>query len=236
MSVAVFLQVRLHSARLPGKALFPLGDCTVIEHAMRALGSLPVDRRMLLTTEDSIGVLKNLANRVGWGVFAGPIDDVLARYVLASRELGIRTVIRATGDNPLVSAVMANAALALSRETDADYAAYRGMPIGAGVEVIRVEALEKAFKEARDPFEREHVCPFLYRHPEIFNIVISKAPSRYSAPKARITLDTHEDYDFLVNLYDSLYQGHALDLDRVIPYLRLFTWNQEDGNQVPYAG
>jgi len=236
MSAAIFLQVRLYSSRLPGKALFPLGDCTVIEHAMRALGSLAVDRRMLLTTEDSLKELTPLAKRAGWDVFTGPIDDVLARYVFASRKLGIARVMRATGDNPLVSAIMANAALALSRESDAAYAAYSGMPLGAGVEVIRVDALEKAFDEARDPYEREHVCPFILRHPDRFHIKISKAPSQYSAPQARITLDTRQDYEFLVNLYDSLYEGDVLDLDRVIPYLRLFTWNQNDGIQVSHAG
>lgn len=187
---------------------------------MTALNSVRGDHRMLLTTEDSESRLRPLAEKTGWGVYVGPKDDVLARYVLAARETGAHRLVRATGDNPLVSAVMANATLDLSDETGADYAGFGELPVGSGVEVIDVRALEQAYTEAEDPYEREHVAPFLYRRPERFRIEIPPAPEQYRAPGTRITLDTADDYTFLKELYRALYDGEPLELDTVVPYLR----------------
>jgi spore coat polysaccharide biosynthesis protein SpsF len=218
--ISIFLQVRLDSSRLPGKALLKLADLTVIEHAMKALDSVSGDTRMLLTTDDSESELRPLAEKAGWGIFVGPKDDVLARFVLAARETGADRLVRATGDNPLVSAIMANRALKLSEKTGAHYAGFGEMPVGSGVEVIDVRALEEAWNEAADPYEREHVAPFLYRRPHRYRIEIPAAPREFRAPGTRITLDTDDDYSFLKSLYADLYRGVPLDLDIVVPYLK----------------
>jgi len=218
-STSVLLQVRLDSTRLPRKALLKLSGLTVVEHAMRALDTVEADHRMIVTTEDSEKELRPLTEKCGWGLFVGSKDDVLARYVLAARNTGASRIVRATGDNPLVSASMANGALRLFDESEADFAGFSELPLGAGVEVVRAESLEEAYAEAEDPYEREHVSPFLYRRPERFRIVVPPAPDGYRAPGTRITLDTPEDYAFLKTLYDELYTGIPLDLDTVIPWL-----------------
>ena len=186
---------------------------------MSALSMVGADTRMLLTTEDSEGELRPLAEGCGWGLFVGPKDDVLARFVLAAREAGASTVVRATGDNPLVSPAMASAALDLSSASGAAYAGFRGLPVGSGVEVIRVACLEEAYAEAVDPYEREHVAPFLYRRPERYRIEVPEAPAGFSCPGGRVTLDTREDYAFLKDLFEELYDGRPLELDAVVPYL-----------------
>ncbi len=225
VTTSIFLQVRLDSSRLPRKALLKLSGLTSIEHAMRALDAVQADSRMLVTTRDSQAALRPLADKAGWGTFVGSKDDVLERYVLAARETGAHRLVRATGDNPLVSAIMANAALRLSEESGADFAGYRDMPLGAGVEIVKVSSLEEAYTEAADLYEREHVSPFLYRRPDRYRIVVPRAPDGFRAPDARITLDTPEDYEFLKNLFTELYTGSPLDLDVVIPYLTRSTVN-----------
>ena len=216
---SVFLQVRLDSSRLPRKALLPLADRLVVEHAMRALDAVRADSRMLLTTDDSAAELTPLAEKAGWGLFIGPKDDVLERFVLAARQTGCTRIVRATGDNPLVSAMMANRALELYDATEADYAGLAGLPVGSGVEVIRTSCLEQAWKEAEDPYEREHVAPFLYRRPERYRIVIPEAPESCRAPGRRITLDTREDHERLKRIYGDLYRGRPLELGDVVPWL-----------------
>jgi spore coat polysaccharide biosynthesis protein SpsF len=114
---------------------------------------------------------------------------------------------------------MAEAAIALSRDTGAAYAGFSLMPVGSGVEVINVASLETAWREAADPYEREHVAPFLYRRPERFRIEVPEAPVQFRAPGVRITLDTAKDYEELQMLFDTLYRGAPLDLDQVVPYL-----------------
>ncbi len=48
----------------------------------------------------------------------------------------------------------------------------RTYPIGLDIEVVSFPALERAWKEARLPFEREHVLPFLYDQPERFKTLL----------------------------------------------------------------
>lgn len=187
---------------------------------MQALDQVRADLRVLLTTEDSAAELGPIAESAGWDVFIGSKDDVLDRYMTAARQFNADRIIRATGDNPLVSAEMANAAQDLAHRSGAAYAGFSELPVGSGVEVIRRAALEEAWSESQDPYEREHVAPFLYRHPERFKIVVDPAPEGFRSPGTRITLDTPDDYKLLAELFDRLYRGQPIGLKQVIPFLQ----------------
>jgi spore coat polysaccharide biosynthesis protein SpsF len=202
--MALILQGRLDSSRLPGKALLPLGGRPMIQRVMEALNRIPADCRILACPEDSLAAFAPLAKAAGFELVSGPKDDVLRRYCIAIRHCSADWVIRATGDNPFV---FADAAAALSREAqalDADYAGYGALPCGAGVEVVRARALLQAEEEARTGAEREHVCPFLYNHPERFLLHRPLAPKPWQGPGIRLTVDTPEDYERAKGLYDAL--------------------------------
>lgn len=216
----IFLQVRLDSLRLPNKALLNLENHCVISHAMHALNEVHADIRCILTTEDSRNKLKPLTEKTGWQIFTGARDDVLSRYVHAGRHYGVRRIIRATGDNPLVSASMANAALALSKCSNSHYTGFSSLPVGAGVEILDFVALEEAHAEALDSYEREHVAPFLYHRPQRFRILRPQAPQRVRMPNLRITLDTEEDYAFLQLLFSTLYHGKPIELFEVVKWFK----------------
>lgn len=216
---SVFLQVRLDSSRLPRKALADLGGKTVTERCLAALSSLAVDHRVLVTEPGSARELEPLIEGTGWGLFVGSKDDVLDRFVQAARATGSTTVVRATGDNPLVSATLAAIALERHRLQGADFSALDGGPIGSGVEVIETSALEAAWGSQPDVYEREHVSPYLYRRPDRFRIHRTPVPASCWAPEARITLDTPDDLDYLRALWGAVYQGHAPEVEELIPWL-----------------
>jgi spore coat polysaccharide biosynthesis protein SpsF len=116
----------------------------------------------------------------------------------------IDRVIRATGDNPFV---FADAAFTINHEAyslNADYAGYAGLPYGAGVESVAAEALLRAEKEAASNAEREHVCPYLYNHPDRFRLHRPLAPLIWQAPDMRVTIDTQEDYEKALKAYRAL--------------------------------
>jgi spore coat polysaccharide biosynthesis protein SpsF len=222
---AVVVQSRLGSTRLPRKALLPLGGATLTDQVLRRLGSLSVDCLVLATDEDSAAALDPIAARNGFELLVGPADDVLARYCLAIRRYGIDLVLRATGDNPLVSTALASLLLErwVSTSTSSrapDYAAFVGMPLGMGVEVVASQALLKAEAEARGAAEREHVCPYLYEHPEIFEIDRGEAPRTYLIPGARLTVDTPADYDKVLRAYGALYDGKPIADELLLAWLR----------------
>jgi len=206
---ALVLQARIDSSRLSGKSLLPLGDKPLVFRVMEALASLsgqplPWDLKILACPEDSVSSFAPLAEEAGFNLVPGPKDDVLARYCLAIRKSGAERIVRATGDNPFV---FVDAAASINSEAQvfgADYAGYLGLPYGAGVESVASEALLRAEKEAKTREEREHVCPYLYGHPELFRLHRPQAPAKWQSPELRITVDTEDDYERAQTLYEYL--------------------------------
>jgi len=201
---AIVLQARIDSSRLPGKSLLPLDGKPLILRVMEALNSIPCDLRILACPEDSFSSFTPLAQEAGFQILAGPKDDVLERYCLAIRKYSINRVIRATGDNPFVFADAAVSINAEASSLNTDYAGYTNLPYGAGIESVSASALLRAADEAGLPSEREHVCPYLYNHPESFSIYRPVAPACWYYPDIRVTVDTQEDYDRAVELYRAL--------------------------------
>lgn len=218
--VGIFVQVRLGSMRLPGKALLPLGGSTVIEQVMAALSAVPAAALALLTDEDSAGALEQPARRHGYAVVVGPREDVLARYTSAVRRFNVDTVVRATGDSPLVSAPLAREILAIHEAAGADLSHFLGCPLGTGVEVIASRALEQAGTHASDPAEREHISTYLYRNRERFTILEPAVPAEIEQLYANVSVDTPEDYARLLAIYADLHHGAPLKVRDVVRWLR----------------
>lgn len=217
----VFLQVRLDSSRLPGKALLPLDDYTVIEQAMRSLKVVNSDVFTLLTDPSSASQLGPLAEKWGFEVFVGDKENVLKRFADAIEYFSVSTVIRATGDNPLVSGHLANKILNYHLLKNADYSAYTGIPLGTGVEVLKSESILKANSLSTDPYEKEHVSPYLYFRDNEFIIKRVPVSSEFYYPDGKVTLDTEEDYINIKNIYRQLYTGQPIDIQNLVSWLRL---------------
>jgi spore coat polysaccharide biosynthesis protein SpsF len=171
---------------------------------MEALRRVPCDCHVLACPEDCAADFEPLAKRAGFELFIGSRDDVLNRYCAAIRRFGITRVIRATADNPFVFADAASSLNDDAMKRGADYAGYSGLPYGAGVEAVNAAALLRAEQEAALVPEREHVCPYLYAHPELFMLHRPLAPRVWQGPDMRVTVDTREDYERAELLYQAL--------------------------------
>jgi spore coat polysaccharide biosynthesis protein SpsF len=230
---ALILQGRLDSSRLPDKALLPLGEKPLIFRVMEALKPIPADIHILACPEDSVAAFESPAKAAGFELISGPKQDVLRRYCVAIRHYAADWVIRATGDNPFV---FADAAVALEREArtlGADYAGYNAMPYGAGVEVVRARSLLRAEEEADTGPEKEHVCPFLYNHPERFLLHRPMAPLPWQGREIRLTVDTPEDYEKSKQLYRALVSIPPEKRGKGETILSVFRRTFPAGNAVP---
>lgn len=215
----VFLQVRLSSSRLPRKALRVLAGRTVIEHAMDSLSRVDADVFALLTDNESRFELEPLAANCGFEVFPGPADDVLERYALAVRHYGVDRYMRATGDNPLVSWELAMDLLELHVRENADFSGFLGPPLGTGIELTESSAILIAAEKATDPYEREHVSPYIYHRPAEFTVLRPWVPAALSLPGSKVTLDTVEDYRFLETIYSALYEDGPIPVKKLVDWL-----------------
>ncbi|HUX19741.1 MAG TPA: hypothetical protein VMW69_00790, partial [Spirochaetia bacterium] len=117
----IFLQARIGSTRLKEKVLLPLGDRSVIEQAMRSLKRCDAELNLLLTDYESEDRLAPLVRTCGFELFAGSSEDVLSRYAGALRSHPVEYIVRATGDNPLVSSELVLSLLDLHIRMGADF-------------------------------------------------------------------------------------------------------------------
>jgi spore coat polysaccharide biosynthesis protein SpsF len=198
----------MDSTRLPGKSLLSLGGEPLVYRVMEALLLVPCDMRILACPEDSRVSLEPLAERAGFKLCTGSKEDVLGRYCTVIRKYSPDRVIRATADNPFVFTDATQAIVQEAAALNADYACYSGIPIGSGVEAVSAEALLRAEREAQKPQEREHVCPYLYGHPELFRLHRPLAPAQWQFPNQNVplslTVDTMEDYLRAKDIYQTL--------------------------------
>ena len=224
--ILAVLQARMSSTRLPGKVMADLAGAPMILRQIERLGrARRLDRVLVATSTDpSDDGLAAMLTLHDVPVHRGPLDDVLARFEGALKAFGpVEILVRLTADCPLADPEVIDATVDLLTSRSLDYAAntpaHRTYPKGLDVEVMRVDALLKAAREAKDPYEREHVTPFLYRHPEMFaQDFISQAEDE---GEVRWTVDRPDDLAFVRQVYAALYpQKPAFTSDDVRALVR----------------
>jgi len=208
MGTVAIIQARMGSTRLPGKVFEVFAGQTALAHCVGRVQACPaIDEVIVATTIDPRDdVIVEACEARGWRWSRGSEDDVLDRYYQAAVAAGADTVVRITSDCPLLDPAVVGELIARFRAAGADYASTSWpratFPLGISAEVMTFAALATAWREDADPAWREHVTPFLYRHPERFRIVGLGTDADVAFH--RWTLDTPEDATLLRLIFDHL--------------------------------
>lgn len=171
--IAAIVQARMGSTRLPNKVLKDLcGRPLVWQVINRVKASRKIDKIILATTQNpNDAALENWAGENDIPCYRGSEDDVLDRFYNAARLFKADVIVRITPDDPFKDPAIIDQVIDLFEEEKLDFA-YNNKPAtfpeGLDTEVFSFQALERAWTEAKDPFEREHVTQYFYRHPELF--------------------------------------------------------------------
>lgn len=199
--VAVIVQARLQSKRLPQKIIQTLGNKTILQHVLETMLRISANVYVLACDTESEEVCRPIAENAGFLCISGHATNVLKRFADVLRNLeemkdvpAITTVVRATADNPFLFADAAQRSVERFFELDTcDYFTFTGLPHGSGVEIFRAPCLLFAAEESMDPYEQEHVGPALYHHPKQFSCIRETAPRKWYFPELRTTVDTQDD-------------------------------------------
>ena len=206
--IIAIIQARMGSTRLPNKILKLLEDKTVIEHVYnRVKKSKYIDDIFIATTIDEKNLpLINFCSSKGFRIFCGSEEDVLDRYYQLARLLAPDHIVRITSDCPVIDTDILNLIIEGHLQSNADYSSNtieETYPDGLDTEIFKFSVLETAWKNSTLASEREHVTPYIKKHPELFklNSIISKTDYN----KKRWTLDTDLDFIFLQSIFEELY-------------------------------
>jgi spore coat polysaccharide biosynthesis protein SpsF len=207
--VVAIIQARMGSTRLPGKTLADLGGAPVMDRVLArvARADRVADVVVAITDRPVDDQLEDHLVALGAKVVRGDSDDVLARFGLVAEMHPADAYVRITADCPLIDPGVIDDVVAAFAQGDVDYCSNvlaRTYPIGMDCEVISSGALRTALDEAADPAEREHVTPFLYRHPERFRLRNVEAPAWAARPHLRLTVDEPNDVELLRHIVAEL--------------------------------
>ena len=166
MSSVAIVQARMGSARFPGKVMRPVCGVPLIGLLMKRLSRARlIDKIVLATSNDPRNQpLANYVRGLGYEVHLGAEYDVLDRYYQVAKITNAQIIVRVTGDCPLVDPTLVDAVVTELHQTKNDYVC-NGVPPtypdGLDAEAFTFAALERAWREATQRREREHVTPFI---------------------------------------------------------------------------
>jgi len=171
------VQGRMSSSRLPGKVLLDLAGRPMLEHVVeRSRRAKNVDLVVVATTTDpSDDPVEAFCQEKGYPVWRGDMFDVLDRYYQTACHFEAGIIVRLTADCPVIDPVLIDRTVQVLLTSNPDSKQVidfscnrlpppwkRSFPIGLDVEVCRFAALERAWQEADQKFQREHVMPYFY--------------------------------------------------------------------------
>ncbi len=195
MNIALIVQARMGSTRLPGKVLMDLSGKTVLQRTVQACQRANVGMTMVATgdTPDNIAIEKH-CSELGVPCYRGSESDVLQRYAQIIEGSHYDTVVRVTADCPLVDRRQIRALVDDFKEAQGyNYLGCTNSPDGNDVEVFSREALLRANRLATDPADREHVTRFMRRLP-------GRMPYPEPTYTVKYSIDTQSDFNRCVHL------------------------------------
>ncbi len=198
------IQARMGATRLPGKVLLDIGGEPMLVHVVeRTRRAARLDGVIVATTsgaEDD--PIEALCQQRGYFCTRGSLTDVLDRYYQAASTCQVRVIVRITADCPVIDPQLIDLTVEEFRKAGVDFAANRlpppwprTYPIGLDVEVCSFAALERAWSEADQPFQREHVLPYMYEGIPVERLHSTKNVLAVSPRGFRVLLVNH-DPDF----------------------------------------
>ena len=195
--ICCIIQARTGSTRLPKKVLEKIdNNLTVLDYVINQVKySKKIEKIVVATTnliEDDL--ICKYSNLQKIECFRGSSEDVLDRFYQCAKKESAKNIIRITADNPLIDPNIIDIVIEEFENNQFDLVTNtisRTFPYGTEVEVFSFESLEKAWKNARKPSEREHVTPYI-RNPKN-KFIIKDIKNEENISNIRYTIDKLED-------------------------------------------
>jgi glutamate-1-semialdehyde 2,1-aminomutase len=192
------------STRFPKKVMQPIAGVPMIGLLLERLARAKLVDQIVLATprDDRDEPLVSYVRGLGYTVYQGSEQDVLDRYYRAASEARADTVVRVTGDCPLIDPDVVDSVCREFIDSGVDYVSNTlppTFPDGLDTEVFSFDALETAWRDAKRPDQREHVTPFIRESGKFRRLNVAN-PEDHSPE--RWTVDDPEDLEVVRKVFD----------------------------------
>jgi spore coat polysaccharide biosynthesis protein SpsF len=198
------------STRLVGKVLADIAGRPMLAHVIeRAQRIAAVDEVVVATTtQEEDEAVQAAARQFGAETFAGSVDDVLDRYYMAAKRFRADAVMRVTADCPLLDPEVGDHVVSFYDHGKVDYCSNvlpATYPDGVNIEIIGFHALERTWRIASLPSDREHVTTYIRTNTDEFSVINVEFSEDLS--DMRWTVDSPDDLEFMRQVFHHLGSG-----------------------------
>ena len=218
------VQARMGSSRLPGKVMAKVdSEHIVFDYLINQLKHSKLIEKIIIatTTNKEDDQIVEFAKKKQIEFFRGNESDVLDRYYQCAKNFSSNNILRITSDNPLVDPTVIDDLIINYQKISCDYASnnlIRTYPFGIGdAEIFSFHTLEKTWKNAILPSEREHVSPYMKKNSNIFKQFNLR--NKIKVPLLRLTIDRKDDLE-LFRIVISKISERPILMDNI---LKLYT-------------
>ena len=225
--IAAIIQARLGSKRLPKKVFYKLGNEYLIKIMIeRVKQSKQLDEIIICTSnklkDDKIAIFCK-KNKIKF--YRGSENNVMLRYLKTAEKFKVDTIVRLTGDCPLIDPKTIDIMIKKFNKFNCDYLSnttppqLATYPDGSDIEVFKYKKLKKIYHKEKRKFYREHVTLNFWQEKSYKSIMLNKMKN-YS--KYRYTIDYYEDYLLLKEIYKKFKDKIVeIDTDKIVNFLKM---------------
>lgn len=212
MNIVIITQARLGSTRLPAKVLATVDNRPLLALHLHRLKQVRKATQIAVATtfEPEVEPIKKISEDEGVFCFQGSTEDLLDRYTKAAQAVDADVIVRVTSDCPLIDPHLVDCIIGYFERHTPDYCSntlFDLFPDGQDIEVFSRQSVERAWKEANLPSDREHVTPYIKRNSDINGGSLFKALSHDEGKgfhDIRMTVDENSDLEAIRKLVSRL--------------------------------
>ncbi|MFI5219121.1 MAG: cytidylyltransferase domain-containing protein [Bacteroidia bacterium] len=199
MKTGIITQARTTSTRLPGKVLLEVNGKTLLQHHIERLAWSNLPMYVATTVNKTDDSISEFCKNAGIDYFRGDEKNVLSRFYLCALHFRLDVIVRVTSDCPLIDGGLISKAMQ-------QYLAWNDMniyysnclqrtfPRGFDFEIFSFSALDDAYQNAKEPYDLEHVTPFI-NHNKSEKIQLKHFLNDTDESRFNISVDTSGDFD-----------------------------------------
>lgn len=220
------------STRLPGKVMMMVRNKPLLYYVINQVKhSTQLSEVIIATTElKEDNQIAKYVESLGVNVFRGSAEDVLDRYYNCAKKYDSDIIVRITSDCPLIDPEIIDKCINEFKKNNLDYFSninkkendawvyhQSGFPLGFAVEVFTINSLEKAWKNAKKPSEREHVTQYILNNPHDFKIGNMENPEDFS--DIRLTVDHMVDFQVVKGVIENFKEGEIFTIEKITSFM-----------------
>ncbi len=229
-NILACIQARTGSTRLPNKVLREImGKEALLYMYDRVKLASSVSKVMIITSKNpNDDRIERLCAENNIPCFRGDENDLLDRHYKAAIQEQADFVLKIPSDSPLTDFRLINKMVSywMEHQDDLDFVTNISpgtFPDGLDIEGCAFSALEKAWKEAKKDYQREHTFPFVWENKDLFKIknFVNPIESKGNMFMThRWTLDYEEDFTFIETIFKEFKDQLDFSMEDVLDLLK----------------